>query len=295
MAPVAVLLSTLNGARFISEQIASIQAQTHQNHRLFWRDDGSTDETIAVMQARFGITPSDAAPLGITGSYARLLLLAYDDGCSLFAFADQDDVWIPSKLARGVRALQALAGPALYCARQTLVDDQLRRLGASPAFHEPIGFPAALTQNIAAGCTIMFNRPAAELLIKTFHRQPYHDWWCYLLIAAAGGRIITDDTEVIHYRQHASNTIGASSSPVRRALAAMWRGPRSFMDIFRSHVASLASHDDLLSPAACHDLMIITTALAQGPTAKWRALQLPGFHRQTRKEDLLFRLWFLIG
>ena len=49
----------------------------------------------------------------------------------VIAFADQDDVWLPDKLARGVGALQGVAGPGLYCSRQILVDQVLRRIGES--------------------------------------------------------------------------------------------------------------------------------------------------------------------
>ena len=52
-----------------------------------------------------------------------------------------------------------------------------------------VGFPASLTQNLTTGCTIVLNRSAVEL-IATSVPPPVtlHDWWCYLVVSAAGGR-----------------------------------------------------------------------------------------------------------
>ena len=52
---------------------------------------------------------------------------------------------------------------------------------------------------------------------------------------------------------------------------------------------------DLLSPHARQDLAVIAAALAGGPLARRQALSLSGFRRQTLSEDLLFRLWFVMG
>ena len=273
----------------------SILGQTYRQRHLFWRDDGSIDETMGIMHGAFRLSPLDSRSLGITRSYANLFRIACDADYQWFALADQDDVWAPDKLERGIRALEGLTVPTLYCARQTLVDSNLHPLGSSAPFRPPIGFPAALTQNVAAGCTIILNRAGADLLRATLSDQPYHDWWCYLIVAAAGGQIVTDDAEVIRYRQHASNVIGAPTTYWRRGVAAIRRGPLSFMAILRRHVEYLQVHVDLLTPKAQCELTTIAEALQRGPRSRWQALRMQGFRRQTVPEDLLFRLWFLLG
>ena len=97
------------------------------------------------------------------------------------------------------------------------------------------------------------------------------------------------------YRQHTSNLIGAPSGFLHRAIAAVRRGPRPFINVLRGHVSTLQAHDTLLSRHARHDLPIIAAALHGGLRAKRRALALPRFRRQTFYENWLFRLWFLIG
>ncbi len=214
------------------------------------------------------------------------------------AFADQDDIWLPEKLARGLAALAEVpAGePALYCARQTLVDDSLRPIGESPQFTRQPGFPAALTQNVATGCTVLLNRAAAMLVATS--RPPagtLHDWWSYLLVSAAGGHIIADDRPALLYRQHADNAVGAHPSHMRRAFAALRRGPGPFMADFLRHLDGLAEHAEMLTPTARQDVATLRYALARGVWGRLFALRLPGLRRNGLGEGLLFKLWFLIG
>jgi len=302
---VAVLLSTHNGAPFLEAQLRSLLAQTHRDWVLYWRDDGSSDDTqrlAAEFAAELGagrfVTVPGERRVGTAASFLTLLRVAHADGHAIMAFADQDDVWLPEKLARGVAGLAASRRetPALYCARQLLVDADLRRLAVSFPFRRRPGFPAALTQNIATGCTIMLNRPAAALLCAS--RAPagcMHDWWCYLLVAGAGGHILADREPVVLYRQHDRNLIGAAAGRTRRALAALRRGPSAFMTVLRQNVAALEAQADLLTPSAREEVVRIAHALRAGPWRRVTVLRLPGFVRQTRLETALFRVWFMLG
>lgn len=302
---VAILLSTFNGERFLQEQLDSLLAQTHRDWVLFWRDDGSCDRTRTVLR-RFAAGVGacrcvEAGPperLGPTGSFLCLLRAAIPGGYDAFAFADQDDVWLPEKLERAVRSLRQVRAdaPALYCARQVYVDEQLGRLGLS-CIVRPAGFPAALTQNIATGCTMLMNRSAAALVAAS--RPPsasYHDWWAYLMVAAVGGTVLTDDEPAVLYRQHDGNLVGAPLSLARRSVAALRRGPRVFMTVFRQQVLALAAQPDLITKASHEQVLTVADALRGGFFARARALRRTGgLLRQTWPETLIFRLWFMLG
>lgn len=235
---------------------------------------------------------------GAAKSFLHLLAVARTGAAQFFAFADQDDVWMPEKLARGIDALgHAPDGvPALYCARQWLVDANLNRRRLSAPVRRPPGFLPALTQNIATGCTIMLNQAAADLVLASKPpAEAWHDWWCYLMVTGAGGLVLADPTPVILYRQHDANAIGAPASRTRRGIAAIRRGRASFMRILRAHVAALSATPHLLSSPAQGQLEIVARALDSGIGARAAALRMHGFARQTVAEDLLFRLWFLLG
>ena len=307
-ARVAILLATYNGATYLPEQLESLVAQEHRDWNVFWHDDGSSDATEAIMAAfaeRIGRercvrVQSPGGRLGVLGSFLALLRAAAPGlgDRDAVAFADQDDVWLPQKLSRGMAALTVWAPmqPTLYFARQILVDERLRRIGLSAPLSIMPGFPASLTQNVAAGCTVLLNRAAATLVADSHPPEgTLHDWWSYILVSAAGGRIVADPEPTILYRQHAGNAIGAASSRLRRAIAAARRGPRPFMCDFARHVASLSDHAALLSPAAARDLAVLRRAVAGGLSARLAGLRLAGLQRNHWSEGLLFRLWFLIG
>lgn len=305
---VAILLSTRNGEAFLRQQLDSFLHQTYAGWTLYWRDDASEDNTARVV-ADFAAAAGDgrvvavrdvSARLGISGSFLTLLRAVMAcDSPPFIAFADQDDVWLPEKLARGIAALADVPEqePALYCARQVLVNAELQQIGLSRRPRRRPGFPAALTQNIATGCTVMVNRAAAELIARS--RAPgatLHDWWCYLVVAAGGGHILIDDAPVVLYRQHSANAVGSPGSTAKRAFAALRRGPGMFMALLRAHTAALRVQPALLSAEAVSLVSAIDRALAAGPLRRLACLmRVRGLRRQTWYETLLFRAWFLIG
>ncbi len=294
---VAVLLAARDGGRFLPEQLASLETQTHP-WDLWWRDDGSRDGTVALLEG-VGRRVNGGAVLGGPGCFFALLRAAAPtlgpEDC--VAFSDQDDVWMPEKLARGAAALARVpAGrPAMYAARQIYTDAGLRRLGISSPARAP-GFPTALAQNVATGCTVMLSAAAARLVAASHPpAMTYHDWWSYILVTAAGGAFLWDDEPVVLYRQHPHNLVGAPQGAWHRGLAALRRGPGPFMRLLRAHLAALEVDGALITPEARAIVAVLSAALASGRWARLRALKTPGLRRQTNVENLLFRLWFLIG
>ncbi len=300
---VTVVLAVFNGATFLESQLVSLLDQVDVRWRLLWRDDGSADNSVAIIESFLrgaGIASErlhhPAHQLGVAGSYHALVRQAPPDHC--IAFCDQDDVWLPHKLARAQAALHLVPAdvPALYCARQLLVDADLRPLGASMRLRPAPQFPMALAQNIATGCTVMLN-PAAAALLRAAPPPAgtLHDWWSYLLVSGAQGRIIVDPEPVVLYRQHGRNVVGAPHTAWRRAVAALRRGPGVFMALFREHVAALCDHRALLAPEAAAAAQDIQHALGAGTRDRLRVLRRYRLRRQTALETALFSAWFLLG
>jgi len=222
-APAGILLAVYNGADGLPAQLDSIAAQDDPDWRLLVSDDGSHDDSDALIAA-FAGRMQGRRVVRLTGpgqGAARNFLFlirqwrAHLPPGSLMAFCDQDDVWLTDKLGRGRAALAAVPEnvPALYCSRTWITDDRLigRRLSAKRP-HAP-GFRNALVQNIASGNTILLNPAAAALVAAAADEVRdvvVHDWWVYLLVTGAGGRVLHDDTPTLLYRQHAGNQIGAN-------------------------------------------------------------------------------------
>jgi Glycosyl transferase family 2 len=299
----AILLSTYNGAHFLPAQLDSLRRQTHENWQLIWRDDGSTDDSAALMR-RFAAslggdrcheTASSGTHLGAGASF--LALLAAHGDAAAVAFADQDDLWLPGKLRRGVERIALHADrPALYCSRQILTDNALNRPRLSLLHRQAPGFPASLAQNIATGNTLVMNRSAARLVTAIpAPRATLHDWWSYIVVSACGGVVDYDTEPGLYYRQHAANLIGSPRPRLLRALAALKRGPALYMTMMRRHADHLMDHADLLTAQAHADLLLIRKGLYGGMLERIAALACPRFRRATWLETMLLGVWFLAG
>ena len=300
---VAILLSLYNGEAYLDAQLTSILAQTHPDWTLYWRDDASSDFSRSRMQA-FAQGPgqgrcieitSRQERLGVAGSYAHLLDVV--PSTPYVAFADQDDIWEPQKLEWALDTVARCPShkPTLYCARQYLTNADLVIFQESAPLRRKPNFPAALTQNIATGHTVLLNA-ATHTLLRNNPPPPsvLHDWWAYLLTAAAGGEVIFDSRCVSYYRQHAHNTVGATDSFIKRGWAACRRGPKVFMTIFRSNVTHLLNQPENLSPPALRLLKAI--AAARTFPARLRTLfRYSSLRRQRFSETVVFQLWFLFS
>jgi hypothetical protein len=304
--PVTILLATYAGEAYLPAQLESLARQRGVDWRLLWRDDGSQDGSVAAVEAFAAAQPpgrvarigQSAERLGAARGFLALLAAVPDDADTLYAFCDQDDVWLPDKLSRAAAALAAVpAGePALYCARQRLVGPGLEPLGLSPPLRRPPGFRNALVQNVAAGCTVVLNAAARRGVLSAPPPPAgtMHDWWCYLTVSGAGGRVLFDPEPAVLYRQHGANTIGASSSAAVRAWRALRDGMDTLLVRLRAHCDALEAWDGL--SADSRETVRRLVPLRQGgagPAARLRAVHDAGLYRQRWLEDLALRAWVL--
>ncbi len=165
---VTIVMATLNGAWAIDAQLASIARQTHKDWSLIVSDDGSDDDTLDRV-ARFARRLPTHRIVGLRGpgrgSAMNFLSLLRAAGTSPWlAFADQDDVWLPDRLERGLKALTDIDGPAIFGSRTIIADRDLNPLRLSPCFLKPTGFRNALVQNVAGGNTMLLHRAPLDLL-----------------------------------------------------------------------------------------------------------------------------------
>lgn len=218
---VAILLATYQGEKFLAEQLNSFAAQTHQNWELWVSDDGSTDETIKVLENFSSRSESYHHNIGFgpkRGFAANFLSLTCDSRISAdyYAYSDQDDIWDKDKLERAVQWLESVSEnvPAMYCCRSRLVDENNNEIGYSALFSRQPSFSNALVQTIGGANTIVFNEAARNLVRKIGcdHQIVSHDWWIYLLVTGVGGRVFYDSTPRIRYRQHKHNLVGANTT-----------------------------------------------------------------------------------
>ena len=214
---VAVALCTFNGERYLRAQLTSIAEQTRLPDELVICDDGSTDSTCSIINTfaasssfptRVYLHPENQ---GVVANFVGALKLCSGD---LIAFCDQDDIWMPDKLARACVAIERTDDPlrTLLFSRLEYVDASLSRIGMSQ-LPKIIGFNNAIVENIATGCSVMVGSEIRDLMLRgTPDDMLMHDWWAYL-VASAFGSVIYDPTPSVRYRQHAANVTGWERRP----------------------------------------------------------------------------------
>ena len=223
MTHIDIVLATYNGAAYLDDQIESIFAQSHQQWRLLVRDDGSSDNTGEILTRyrdrdpdRIILLNDGDGNLGYVQNFSRLLESSDGD---YVALCDQDDVWLPDKLALSLEKMQDLETrhgihmPILVFSDLKVVDEALEPIGDSfwdLQYIDPDRakfFSRILLQNVVTGCTALLNRPLTDLAVPIPEEATVHDWWI-ALVAAAFGVIEPVRVATVLYRQHGQNSLG---------------------------------------------------------------------------------------
>ncbi|TWB51674.1 glycosyltransferase involved in cell wall biosynthesis [Rhizobium sp. ERR 922] len=286
---VAILMGTFQGERFISEQMESILAQTHKDWELWISDDGSVDLTLSIVEQ---FRQKCAAPIRIVtgpkkGFIRNFLALACNPAISadFYSFADQDDIWHADKLERALAWLRGQPSevPALYCSRTHIVDESGRSVGESPLFAKPPSFSNALVQSIGGGNTIVMNDAARRILMTAGSDVTVasHDWWAYIVVAGAGGRIHYDPVPPIDYRQHGSNLVGSNSGWRARVRRLRMLTKSQFRNWNTQNLAALKSIEHLLTKENRKTLELFRGIREEGFPRRLWTLYKSGLHRQT--------------
>ncbi len=222
---VSVAMATYNGEKYILEQLESLAVQTQLPIELVVTDDGSTDRTIEIVE---GFRVSSPIPISLYKNEKRL---GYGEnflqgvmlcGGDVVLFCDQDDIWLPEKVASVANWVKH-SDCLLFMHSADVIDEfsQLKgwRLPDYKANRELA--PAAFTLwNFSfTGCTMAVTRKLLEMSRRLDHKDEVvrclglghgdihfsHDKWFYLL-ASATGKIALKNQSLVRYRRHSSNT-----------------------------------------------------------------------------------------
>lgn len=224
---VLVLLATYNGARYLRQQLASIENQSYTGWHLLMSDDGSTDETRDLLREFRDRHPDKVSELDCPPSGSPQAnffgLLRAAKGFRYVALCDQDDVWVEHRLESLLRECQKLEAssrsesPCMVFSDLRVVDENLypisesffRDMSVDPS---RMSFGSTLVESSVPGCSMMVN----EALLLVFQRYSgplnaarMHDWWLSLIAQAFGSSKVIDEP-LVQYRQHASNSAGST-------------------------------------------------------------------------------------
>lgn len=199
---ISVLLATFNGADYIESFLDSLSAQKGVLINLYVSDDGSTDQTLKILDKyvhKFkSINKLSGPQLGPKTNFLYLLQNAQG---RYFCFADQDDIWLPEKLLHAIERIGSVKSPRLFTS--SVMDFHGYKIS-----RQPYRLPLSAMRNNSQGCTMVFNLELRDLLLKLNQEKIVMHDWAAILLAQIHGQVIYDEKAYVYYRLHANNFIG---------------------------------------------------------------------------------------
>jgi len=216
---VSILLATYEPRMdWLRQQLLSLDAQTYPSIKLYVRDDGSTaasfEETRKCVEECIRSFPYEIQRneenLGSNITFERLTRDA--DG-EYFAYCDQDDIWLPEKIAQLEEQLSA-SRAELICSDVILIDGEgnefaksITELRRRHIFLQGEGLaPKLIYRNFVIGCTAMIRAETAKSALP-FARHMVHDHYL-AFYCAMRGPIEVSSEHLVRYRIHENNQTG---------------------------------------------------------------------------------------
>ena len=114
----SVIIPTYNRAALVRAAVDSVLRQSEPPHEVLVCDDGSTDDTVALLRQVFADVPKVTV---LALPHSGLPAVARNAGiaaarCEWLAFLDSDDAWLPDKTACQRAVIQAHPAIGLVCA-----------------------------------------------------------------------------------------------------------------------------------------------------------------------------------
>jgi hypothetical protein len=228
MTRLSVAMCTYNGERFLPQQLASILRQSRLPDELIIRDDRSTDNTPALieafrLQAAFPVNfKVNEQNLGAKKNFEQAIFACRGE---LIALSDQDDIWHSDRLARSEQELLDHPEAGLVFSDGEVIDDFDRPTGGSlwqsflldrrtlEQLQSGDYLPLA-QRTFVTGATVMFRSRFAHQCLPTGEHW-WHDGWLAMLIASLA-EVRPINTQLISYRSHLSQQLGLRGVEPRR-------------------------------------------------------------------------------
>jgi teichuronic acid biosynthesis glycosyltransferase TuaG len=229
---VSVVVPAYNAGKYIADTIRSVIAQTWSDWELIVVDDGSTDDTAAIVhdfvkrESRVKYFFQENGRLGKARNTG-----IKNSNADLIAFLDSDDLWLETKLELQMRALREHNADIVYCNAYVFTDDnpfdETKTLPTSSGlFSGPAFFDSLNVQNQIPVLTVLAKKTALESAglfeeIKCILGCEDYDLW--LKLAKAGFVFYGMPAVLARYRRHAAAMTAIRSNALKAMLLTIQR------------------------------------------------------------------------
>lgn len=223
---ISVCMATYNGGKFIREQLESILSQLPTDAEVIVADDGSTDDTLAIVNSfddgRIRVLPAEKH-LGVIYNYERALQASKGEFIFL---ADQDDIWLPGKAEKVLAALKdadlVIHDAWMLRPSEPSGSSWVRTGKLSDIRPYRSGVAANWWKNRYTGNCIAFRRLVLGKAFPFPKNLPMHDQWLGLVVEKFFRVSYVAET-LIEYRQHSDNATHIGRSPAGVFQKIKWR------------------------------------------------------------------------
>lgn len=250
---ISIAMATYNGGSYLADQLESFLCQTLLPDELVVCDDGSSDNTIKILEAFRVKAPFDVriiqnqSNLGYTKNFEKALSLCEGD---IIFLSDQDDVWFCNKLEVMTEVFAVYRGVFVVQADMVLTDSNL-----NPSKYTQLGNILAIglgSDTYVAGCGTAIRKQWLDLVLPIPSDVVEHDNWIHRFATYLGARMLIE-TPLQYYRRHgenASNSLASSTKKVSQFQAARIHGLQDATDGWKAELARImATHERLSNHA----------------------------------------------
>lgn len=211
-ADVCVVIPVYNGEKFILDTINSVLAQSYPNLRLVVIDDGSTDNSLAVIERSFGSDKrvciksqeNEGLPKTITNTIMSL-------NSDFVMYLGQDDLFPPDHCAMMVAEINLHQTDIVFCNNYKIDENSNHSDTLSISDHEikqilVDPFSEFIEKNFISVVGSIWSVKKFKLVGGwDITYRLFGEWLYYLKVLNADGRISYTDKSVVFYRRHSNN------------------------------------------------------------------------------------------
>lgn len=206
---VSVIIASYNHAPYIEASIRSVMAQTYPNIELLVVDDGSTDDSVAVierLQGEFGFDFKVQANQGLSRTLNAAIARSTGEYVAPFG---SDDIMLPGRLAAQVDYMRGKPEVGICAGSVTSIGPDGKPFGNDkPPYWRRLDFEDVFLNRKpgSPAATLLFRREALEAVGGFDPEVRLEDLIIELKITRAGWFIDVLGEVLALYRVHASNT-----------------------------------------------------------------------------------------
>lgn len=206
---VSIVLCTFNGGQYIVEQLASLKKQTYSNIEIIISDNGSTDNTVALIEKWCAEDPRfvfyQNPEKGLNKNFFTALKKATG---KYILFCDQDDIWFADKVEKLVSFHETHpAASMVYCLSQPFTNIPPKTVAPLSNFSYLQGsdIRKTLLKCYTLGHNMCLLKSIVEKIPVPIDETIAYDWWI-TVSAMCLGEVKCLPITLTFWRQHENNT-----------------------------------------------------------------------------------------